>query len=682
VAVGTYNIILTVTGPGGSSSVTRKITVEDPVVQPPKAAFASDKTTGDTPLLVQFVNQSTGKITSYNWDFGDTETSIEPNPTHTYTKAGTYKVILTAIGSGGQSTAQATITVNQKPDAPIAAFKPDTSSGNIPLTVKFTNQSKGQITAYNWDFGDGSASSADPNPSHTYQKAGTYTITLNVDGPGGKSSAQAAISAVQPVAPPVAAFVQDKNSGSAPLTVQFTNQSTGESLTFNWNFGDSSPASTDANPSHVFKAPGTYTVVLIVKNSGGLSQKQGQITVSNQVVPPIAVFSANPTTGNSPLTVQFTNQSTGDITAHNWNFGDGSAPSTDPNPSHVFTNPGVYDVTLIVSGPGGSSQPATTKITVNAPPAAPPVAVFTPNILNGDAPLTVQFTNQSTGDITAHNWNFGDGSAPSTDPNPSHIFTNPGAYDVTLIVSGPGGSSQPATTKITVNAPSAPPPPSITHPIAFTSDRDGNNEIYILNTDTTQINLTNNPANDTSSAWSPDGSKIAFVSDREGGKKQIFVMDANGGNTIRISDTTANDTSPTWSPDGSKIAFVSDRGGKKRVFVMNAGDGANPTDLTQNDSNDTSPTWSPDGSKIAFVSDRGGKNQIFVMGADGSNQTDITKQPSNDTSPTWSPDGSKIAFVSDRGGKNQIYIMSPDGADQVNVTLKNSTDSEPHWKPK
>ncbi|MCX9078892.1 MAG: PKD domain-containing protein, partial [Candidatus Methanoperedens sp.] len=193
-AVGTYNVILTVIGPGGSSSVTRKITVEDPVVPPPVAAFNTDKNGGDAPLPVQFINQSTGQIQSYNWDFGDGTTSTDANPAHTFANPGDYTVTLTVIGPGGQNTAQTKIAVTQKPNAPVAALSANPTSGNTPLAVQFTDQSNGQITSYLWDFGDGTQST-DKNPSHTYNTAGTYTVKLTVTGPGGSDEEMILISA-------------------------------------------------------------------------------------------------------------------------------------------------------------------------------------------------------------------------------------------------------------------------------------------------------------------------------------------------------------------------------------------------------------------------------------------------------------------------------------------------------
>ncbi|NWG17434.1 MAG: PKD domain-containing protein, partial [Chloroflexi bacterium] len=236
-AVGTYNVILTVSGPGGSSSVTRKITVEDPVVPAPKAAFITDKTGGDAPLTVQFINQSTGQIQSYAWDLGDGETSTDPNPLHTFAQPGNYTVTLTVIGPGGQNTAQAVITVTQKPDAPVAAFTADPTSGDAPLTVQFTNQSSGQNLTHTWDFGDGNTSN-EISPSHIFANPGTYTVKLTVTGPGGSDEAEVTISATQPIPAPVAAFTADPTSGDAPLTVQFTNQSSGDITAYAWDFGD------------------------------------------------------------------------------------------------------------------------------------------------------------------------------------------------------------------------------------------------------------------------------------------------------------------------------------------------------------------------------------------------------------------------------------------------------------
>jgi len=211
--------------------------------------------------------------------------------------------------------------------------------------------------------------------------------------------------------------------------------------------------------------------------------------------------------------------------------------------------------------------------------------------------------------------------------------------------------------------------------IAFVSDRDGNNEIYIMDADgSNQKRLTKNNADDYSPTWSPDGTKIAFSSKRDG-NREIYVMNADGSNQKRLTKNNADDYSPTWSPDGTKIAFISKRDGNGEVYVMNA-DGSNQTRLTNNNVDDYSPAWSPDGSKIAFVS----YTDIYVMNADGNNQINL-----NATSWwfTWSPDGKKIAFEeSTYECGNQICVMNADGSSRTGLTpCLGSFQGPVHWSP-
>jgi Tol biopolymer transport system component len=206
--------------------------------------------------------------------------------------------------------------------------------------------------------------------------------------------------------------------------------------------------------------------------------------------------------------------------------------------------------------------------------------------------------------------------------------------------------------------------------IAFTSDRDGNYEIYVMDTDgSDQTRLTNNPAEDNHPAWSPDRSKIAFVSKRDG-NYEIYVMNADGTGQTNLTNNPAWDGNPAWSPDGTKIAFDSYLApGNRDIYVMNA-DGTGQTRLTHDPMYADHPTWSPDGSKIAFMSDRDWDFEIYVMNADGSGQTNLTNSRGRDELPAWSPDGTKIAFDSDPDldGNSEIYVMNADGTAQTRLT--------------
>jgi dipeptidyl aminopeptidase/acylaminoacyl peptidase len=157
-----------------------------------------------------------------------------------------------------------------------------------------------------------------------------------------------------------------------------------------------------------------------------------------------------------------------------------------------------------------------------------------------------------------------------------------------------------------------------------------------------QTRLTNSPGFDISPAWSPDGSRIAFRSSRDG-NSEIYVMNADGTIPLRLTDNPAVDSTPQWSPDGTKLAFTSNRDGNFEVYVMNA-DGTSETRLTDNLAEDVAPAWSPDGTQIAFSSDRDGRqtsgqvtpSDIFVMNAEGTAQTNITRSPTiYDDSPIW-----------------------------------------------
>jgi PKD repeat protein/photosystem II stability/assembly factor-like uncharacterized protein len=247
----------------------------------------------------------------------------------------------------------------------------------------------------------------------------------------------------------VADFTASPRSGQAPLEVKFTDVSTGAASSYLWDFGDNA-TSTEQNPTHTYNTPGTYTVTLTTSGAqvADTETKTDYITVTPPA--PVAAFGAAPTSGVVPLTVNFTNASTGAITSRSWSFGDG-ATSSEQSPSHTYNSPGSYSVGLTVTGPGGTNaETKTDYITVTA---VAPVASFSAVPTSGAAPLLVNFTDASAGAITSRSWSFGDG-VTSTDPSPSHTYNIPGVYSVALTVAGPGGvDSQTKTNHIVVSKP-------------------------------------------------------------------------------------------------------------------------------------------------------------------------------------------------------------------------------------
>ena len=229
--------------------------------------------------------------------------------------------------------------------------------------------------------------------------------------------------------------------------------------------------------------------------------------------------------------------------------------------------------------------------------------------------------------------------------------------------------------------------------IAFSSDRDGDVEMYVVDVDGANVRrLTNSDGEDWFPAWSPDGEKIAFSSNRDG-NFEIYSVDADGANTTRLTNNDADDGLPVWSPDGRRIAFSSAGGSSSGgeslgIFVVDA-DGANTTRLTDEDAGSSFPAWSPDGAKIAFWSTRasGGGGDVFVMNADGSNITRLTRHEVWDDlitmTPVWSPDGRRIAFSSDHGDVHdgQIYVMNSDGSNTRRLTDGVAFEAFPAWSP-
>ena len=244
--------------------------------------------------------------------------------------------------------------------------------------------------------------------------------------------------------------------------------------------------------------------------------------------------------------------------------------------------------------------------------------------------------------------------------------------------------------------------------IAFVSDRDRNDEIYVMDDDgKNQRNLTNHPSDDYAPSWSPDGTRIVFMSDRDGpvpkggglATFEIYVMDADGGNQQRLTNHPRHDGNPAWSPDGKRIAFTSYRDGHvhaihgwptEEIYVMDA-NGGNPQHLTNDLNDDRYPSWSPDGKRIVFSSERDGhfigefeitSSEIYLMDADGGNQQRLTENRKNDYAPSWSPEGTRIVFESDRKGdfiNFEIYVMDADGGNQQRLTENRVDDWSPSW---
>ena len=286
------------------------------------------------------------------------------------------------------------------------------------------------------DYNDGTSDFTPPNACGTFEFGEVEDYTINIE--------QATTTA------PIAEFNSNTTSGASPLTVNFFDQSTNNPTTWNWSFPGGTPStSTEQNPTVVYNNTGTYSVTLNVTNAAGnnTKTKTGYINVSNELIAPVAEFSSNVQTGQTPLNVQFNDLSTNSPTAWNWSFEGGTpATSAQQNPAVVYNTPGTYAVTLIASNAAGNdTQTKQGFITVNDPTSAP-IANFVADETIVNAGAEINFIDQSTNSPTAWIWSFEGGSpASSTLQNPSVVYNVPGTYNVSLTVSNSIGANM--TTK-------------------------------------------------------------------------------------------------------------------------------------------------------------------------------------------------------------------------------------------
>ncbi|MDR2835807.1 MAG: PKD domain-containing protein [Bacteroidales bacterium] len=330
----------------------------------------------------------------------------------------------------------------KKAPQPTASFIVHGDGGEAPCLVSFENTST-DADYYEWNFGDESEVSKEKSPTHTYTKGGAYMVKLFVRGEGGNNevSKQVLVKEAR-LMPPTTDFTFSPNGGQAPISIEFTNTSTG-ATSYYWDFGDGSN-STAIHPAHEYTAAGNYQVILECTNAEGKTTKTKSISITSPA-PPIANFTFTPNTGIYPCTVTFTNTST-NATSYTWNFGDGSSEiNTDEmTTTHIFNLAGNFTITLTAKNTY-SENVKTKNIIITAPVVIPPpIADFEYTGATGYTPCTVTFINTSS-NADSYYWDFGDG-ATSSDASPTHIYTTGGEKTVTLSATNTGGT----TTKMKV----------------------------------------------------------------------------------------------------------------------------------------------------------------------------------------------------------------------------------------
>ena len=450
---GTYDVILVASNAAGDDSKTRRgyITVNAKVIAP-VADFEANNTNITENQSVKFTDQSTNDPNEWSWSFpgGNPNSSTSQNPQITYPEAGTYDVVMVASNSAGNDseTKREYITVSAEVLAPVADFEVSNTNPTEGQSVNFTDQSSNTPTEWTWSFPGGNPSSSTAqNPQVTYSEVGTYDVVLVASNSAGNDSEtkREYISVSAEVVAPVADFEVSNTSPTEDQSVLFTDQSTNAPTGWVWSFPGGNPSSsTSQNPQVSYPEAGTYDVVLVASNSAGNDSetKQGYMTVSAKVLAPVADFEVSNTSPTEGQFVMFTDKSTNAPTEWVWSFPGGNPnSSTSQNPQISYPEAGTYDVILVASNSAGNdSETKQEYITVSAE-AVVPVSDFkadTTRILAGGI---IQFSDLSTQSPTNWTWSF-PGGTPSTSQlqNPIVVYSEPGNYDVSLVVSNEAGN--------------------------------------------------------------------------------------------------------------------------------------------------------------------------------------------------------------------------------------------------
>jgi len=450
---GTYNISLTVVTTNGCSSVLVK-TVKIAIA--PFVDFSYDKRCEDA--VIQF-SPTAGVIAAgvakWDWSYGDGSTSTQINPQHAYNTAGNYNVTLIITNTAGcQNTISHNLSILP---APIAKFKTNAVACSQRRVV-FINQSSdpaGNIVRWEYNFGDGTNTivnyPANPNVSHAYAVAGTFTASLTVVTENGCSATTS--QSIQILPSPLANF----STGASCLgsAVQFNDLSQGNVESWAWDFGNpgsgANNTSTQQNPSHTYLNEGNFEITLHVENGNGCSNTYTRTL--NISAKPTTDFSFN--SGCASDTVHFNSSAYVDVastSSYFWNFGDKSI-SVDANPYHIYAAPGIYFVSLTLTNKNGCTNVKTRKVQVTTAPTA----MFTHSSLSclGTAVLFTDFSSTTGGVIESWNWNFDDGTSLTVNspenPNVTHTFAVAGFYEVTLTIRTSTGCYASHTSSIKIN---------------------------------------------------------------------------------------------------------------------------------------------------------------------------------------------------------------------------------------
>ncbi|MBK7215000.1 MAG: PKD domain-containing protein [Bacteroidales bacterium] len=442
----TYTVSLIVTNSGGCKDTISKSVLVHAL---PAVDFTSTPgCVNDSTHFVSSTFVNAAAVTSRTWTFGDGFTSTDIDPYHIYASSGAFTVTLTVVDTADCSNVIThVVSITPPPDAFFQASAP-TCANNPVFFNDLSTLSSGQFTSWYWDFGDGSDTTinapANPDISHIYIAAGTYTVKLKVFTSQGCEDEFPFVITIS--ASPLSEFSFENTCANS--AVDFTSMATpngGTSIvTYLWTFGDPTSGVNNTsnlqNPSHIFATAGTYTVLLQVNNADGCPDTTAhQVTILPK--PGLDYSWTNTCLGTiTQFTVNTTATAVGAVQTWDWDFGDGSAHSTQQDPTHTYLSPASYTVVLTITDTAGCTNFKSYAVTINAQPSA--LFTYTSGCLNTPVSFTDESFTSSGEAITGWFWDFGVTTATndtSSQQNPSWTYSALGVYTVNLIVTSQSG---------------------------------------------------------------------------------------------------------------------------------------------------------------------------------------------------------------------------------------------------
>jgi PKD repeat protein len=459
---GSYPVVLTVTDKDGAST-TQTLNVQVANVAPTVDAGADKTSNEGQPIQLSGSYTDPGILDTQtiSWNFGDgsAPTIGTLTPTHIYKDNGTYTIGLTVTDKdGGRTTDTLVVTVANVAPTITNLTGPVTLNEGQSATFSATATDPGSIDTltYTWTFNDRTPTITGQSVTHTFADNGSYPVVLTVTDKDGATTTQTLTVQVANIAPtPTGVTISSTLKEGQPTTfsASATDPGVNDTLTYTWNFGDNTIPVTGQNVQHTYVDNGSYTIALTVTdNNGGTTTRTFPITVAN--LPPILSSLTVPNTLTEGQNGTFSATATdpgNDTLTYTWTFGDSTPSLTGQTIQHIYKDNGTYTATLLITDKDGATT--THTFAINVSNIAPTVTLSPISPTTTGTPITLNATLTDPGILDTHTllWNFGDNTSTSGTLTPTHTYTQPGSYTITLTAIDKDGGLTTATTTLNIN---------------------------------------------------------------------------------------------------------------------------------------------------------------------------------------------------------------------------------------